>query len=304
MFQVGDEENKNKYKNGFTLLEVLIVLSIFAIILSIAITVSRSFSDTVDLDNAAKVIGTNIKFAKTHSVSALNDTNYGVHFEDNYIVIFEGNDYDLSDSTNKIINLSDSVEIFNVDLAENPTASGYNLVFSRLTGVTDNFGTVEIRLVKKPSETKKIVINQEGQVDYILFQTSSASPITNARHVHYDLGWNIENSTILRLEWTYGFDTVINDINATKYFNADKSEFDWYGMTSVDGSDQALRIHSWLDGDDTILCIIRDQTEEHTLNVYFNNGVIEKKITTYTAGTGGTVSVNANPSYVSDTIIK
>ena len=302
MFQIGGKENKNKNKNGFTLMEVLIAISIFMIILSIAIAVSKSFSNTVDLDNAAKVIGTNIKLAKTSSISALNDTNYGVHFESDQIIVFEGDVFVSGDSANKIINLSDEVEIFSFDLAENPTASGYNIVFSRLTGVTDNFGTVEIRLVKKPSEIKQIVINQEGQVDYVLFQTSSASPITNARHVHYDLGWSIENHETLRLEWTGSFGTIINDIDTAAYFNG--SEFDWYGTTTVDGTDQLLRIRSWLGGANTILCIIRDQTEEHTLNVYFYDGVTEKKITTYTAGAGGTVNVSPDSFYVSNTIIK
>lgn len=304
MFQIGGEENKNKNKNGFTLMEVLIAISIFMIILSIAITVSRSFSNTVDLDNAAKVIGTNIKLAKTRSISALNDTNYGVHFESDRIIVFEGDVFISGDPANKIVNLSDSVEIFfdNVNLAGNPTASGYNIVFSRLTGVTDNFGTVEIRLVKKPLEIKKIVINQEGQVDYVLFQTSSASPITNARHVHYDLWWSIENHETLRLEWTNSFGTIINDIDTATYFNG--SEFDWYGTTTVDGSEQSLRVHGWLDGGTTMLCIIRDQTEEHTLNVYFYDGATEKRIVTYDAETDGTVSVDSDPFYVSNTTVK
>ena len=295
MFQIGGDKNKNKNKNGFTLIEVLIVIAIFIIILNIAITVSKSFSNTVDLDNSVKVIGTNIKLAKTRSISALNDTHYGVHFENDQIIVFEGDVYDSGDSTNKIINLSDSVEIFNINL----NGGGSDLVFSRLTGVTENFGTVEIRLVKKPLEIKQVVINREGQVDYLLFQTSSASPITNARHVHYNLGWDIKNSTILRLEWTGGFGTVTNDIDAAEYFNVDKSEFDWYGTTNVDGFDQSLRIHGWLDAsDNTVLCVIRDQTEEYVLDIYFNDGATEKKITTYTAEADGTVSVIPNSFYV------
>jgi len=303
MFQIGggENKNKNKNKNGFTLMEVLIAISIFAIILSIAITISKSFSNTVDLDNSAKVIGTNIKLAKTRSISALNDTNYGVHFESDQIIVFEGDVFVSGDSANKIINLSDEVEIFDIDLA-----GGVDIVdsvFNRLTGTTDNYGTVKIRLIKKPSEIKQVVINQEGQVDYVLFQTSSASPITNARHVHYDLGWNIENHETLRLEWTGGFGTIINDIDTAAYFNG--SEFDWFGTTDVDGSNQSLRVHGWLDGGTTILCIIRDQTEEHILNVYFYDGATEKKITTYTAGAGGTVSVTPNSFYVwGTTIIK
>jgi hypothetical protein len=240
------------------------------------------------------------------SISALNDTNYGVHFESDKITVFAGDIFVTGDPTNKVVDLPDGIEIFvdNIDLAGNPTANGYNLIFDRLTGTTNNSGTIEIRLVKDTDKIKQVVINSEGQIDYASFKTSSGSPIINARHVHYDLGWNIENSTILRLEWTGGFGAVTNDIDATAYFNADKSEFDWYGTTNVDGSDQSLRIHSWLNGGNTILCIIRDQTEEYALDVYFVDGGTTKKITTY-KNNEGIISVTPNSFYVwGTTIIK
>lgn len=286
-------------ENGFTLLEILIAIGIFAIMLSIAVVVTMSFSDTVNLDNSGKIIGTNVKLAKTRSIGALNNTNYGVHFESDRVIVFAGDDFVSGDLTNKVTDLPDDVEIFfdNIDLAENPTESGYNVVFSRLTGVTDNYGTVEIRLISNPSEVKQIVINREGQVGYVSFQTSSGSPITNARHVHYNLGWNIENSTILRLEQVDSFGVpTTNDVDATAYFNADKSEFDWSGE-AVSESSQTLRVHGWLDTDNnTVLCIIRDQTESDTLNIYFVDGGITKKITTY-VNTGGIVEVTPDLTY-------
>lgn len=289
MLQISDFKLHNK-KNGFTLVEIVVAMAIFAIIISIAIVTGRSFSDTVNLSNSEKIIGTNLKVAKTRSINALNDTNYGVHFESDYIIIFAGSTFNVSDSTNEIVDLPDDVEIYNISLAE----GGSDLVFSRLTGTTNNFGTVEIRNTKNLSETRQIVINQEGQIDHRAFQTSLASPIVNARHIHYDLGWNIEDSTTLRLEWV-GITT--NDTDATTYFNADKSVFDWYGTTMVDGAPQTLRIHGWLDGsNNTILCIIRDQTENDILNVYFIDGATTKKITTY-ENISGTVDVTPDAFY-------
>ena len=76
----------------------------------------------------------------------------------------------------------------------------------------------------------------------------------------------------------------------------DKSEFDWSGET-VSGFSQTLRIHGWLDaGNNTVLCIIRDQTESDTLNIYFVDGGITKKITTY-VNTGGIVEVTPDLTY-------
>ncbi len=298
MFQILNSKFQNK--NGFTLIEVLIVISILVIMIGIAATIGRSFSDTVNLDNSAKMVGTNIKLAKTRSVNALNDTNYGVHFEDNYIVIFAGNTFVEGDPANEIINLSDGIKTQNISFA-----GGGDLVFSRLTGVTNNPGSIEITLVKDLSKIRQIVVNKEGQVNYTSFQTSVAAPITNARHVHYDLAWNIENSAVLRLEWTVDFDTVTNNIDMASYFNSDKTVFDWYGTTEVDGSDQTLRVHGWLDEfDETVLCVIRDQTESNILDIYFIDGGIPKKITTYTANADGTVSVAPDATYVEATTIK
>ena len=284
--------------NGFTLIEILITIAIFAIILSIVIVATRSFSDTVNLDNAGKIIGTNIKLAKMRSVGALNDTNYGVRFEGDKITVFAGDTFDVSDPTNKVVNLSDGVKISGISLA----GGGVDLVFNRLTGTTNNAGTIEIELVNNSSEKKQIVINEEGQIDHVLFPTSLTSPITNARHVHYSLGWNIESSTILRFERIESGIPTVNDIDVTVYFNADKSEFDWSGETII-GSSQTAKIHGWLDGsNNTILCVILDQTESDTLNIYFVDGAT-KGITTY-KNNGGVIEVEPDSFYVGAMDIK
>ena len=277
--------------SGFTLIEILVTIAIFAIILSIVIVATKSFSDTVNLDNAGKIIGTNIKLAKMRSVGALNDTNYGVRFEGDKITVFAGDTFDVSDPTNKVVNLSDNVKISSINLA----GGGIDLVFNRLTGTTNNAGTIEIELANDSSEKKQIVINEEGQIDHVLFQTSLVSPITNARHVHYSLGWNIESSTILRFERIIGGIPTVNDIDATTYFNTDKSEFDWSGETII-GSSQTAKIHGWLDGsNNTILCVILDQTESDTLNIYFVDGAT-KKITAY-ENDGGIINVTPDLFY-------
>ena len=257
------------------------------VMLGIAIAITKSFSNTVNLDNYAKIIGTNIKLAKTRSIGAFNDTNYGVHFEGDKITVFA-----VDGSTNKVVNLSDDVEIWDISLTEYPVGSGSNMVFDRLTGATKNFGTIGIRLVNNPSEKRQIVINEEGQIDYVSFQTSSESPIKNARHVHYNLGWDINSSTILRFERVDG-GTTTNDIDATAYFNA--GEFNWSGEIIV-GSSRTAKVHGWLDGGSTMLCVVLDQTVSDTLNIYFIHEGTTKKITTYT-NVGGVITVTPDPTY-------
>lgn len=294
MLQIFNYKLHNQ-QNGFSVIELLIAIAIAAILLSVATVSGRFFQDTVNLSNAEKMIGTNIKLAKANSISSLNDFNYGIHFESDSVIIFRGSTFIIGDLANQTVNLPSGVEIYSVNL----NGGGSDLLFSRLIGTTDNFGAVGIRLIQNPSQTRQIVVNQEGQVNHSSFQTSLVAPITNARHAHYDLGWNIKNSLILRLEWVDNFNAPIitNDIDATAYFNTDQSIFDWSGTTMVNGLSQSLRIHGWLDAsDDTILCVIRDQTESDTLNIYFVDATIAKKITTYVYA-GGIVTITPDAFY-------
>lgn len=287
---------KMRIKNkGFTLIEVLVVIFIMSLILSIVIMSGRSFSDSVNLDNASKNIESKIKLAKMRSIGAYNQTNYGVHFESGRVVVFAGDTYVDGAPTNEVLNLPGNIEIYSINLA----GGGSDMIFNRLTGETSYYGTVGVRTANDISKTRQINVNFEGQGSFNSFQSSSVSPIVNARHVHFSLGWNIQNATILRLEWLDGFGnpTITTNVDTIPYFNGDKTIFDWEGATTVSGAAQNLRIHSWLDGsNNTVLCVMRDQTESQKLNIYFVDG-IAKEIAAYVKNADGTVTVTPNAIY-------
>jgi len=277
--------NSNK---GFTLVEILAVISVIAIVLSLAIINGRNFNDSIELENTAKSIDTKIKLAKAYSIGARNGANYGVHFEAGKIVIFEGNTFDAGALTNEIFVFSDKIEIIEINLA----GGGSDLVFDRLVGSTSNFGSIKMGVISEPSKTKQIIINSDGQTSLNSFQSSAGSIIKNARHVHFNLGWNIADATTLSLKWVDGFEAPLaptNDINIASYLSSDESVFDWTGATSVNGVDQEMRIHSWLDASDhSVLCIIREQTENDKLYIFTDGG--SKNIATYENVSGEVVA--------------
>ena len=290
------QNSKFKIQNsngGFTLIEVLIVVLIVLAILSIAITSGRNFNDSVNLENTAKGINSKIKLAKSRSVSALNGTNHSVHFEADKITVFEGSTFNVSASTNEVFTFSDNIRI------DIPTglSGGDDLIFDRLVGSTSNTGNIDIEVISDSSETKQIIVNSDGQTSLNSFQTSTESIITNARHVHFHLNWNIKDATTLSLEWVdpdnLDSHIVTEDIDITTYLNSDQSVFDWTGSVTVDSVDQRMRIHSWLAGTSTVLCIIRDQTEEEKLLMYTDSGMTKKDIAVY-ENVGGVVNVSAD----------
>lgn len=286
-----DAKNKRK-RRGFTLIEVVLAVGILAISAIIIIPAWQSFSDTVNLGNTAKMIETKVKLAKNYSLSARNDTNYGIHFETDNIVLFAGSVYAAGAPGNQIYNLPDNTEIYGINL----NGGGADLVFNRLTGTTVNDGTIGLRITSRPARAKQASINSQGQTGVGSFQTSAGSLIANARHTHFTLTWNIQNSSDLILEWVdnvTGASIITNNIVTASYFNPDKSAFDWQGATAVSGVDQKIRIHSWILGGNSVICVMRDQTENEKLNIYFRDG-IDKKIATYAKDdASGAVNVSA-----------
>ncbi|MFH0923637.1 MAG: prepilin-type N-terminal cleavage/methylation domain-containing protein [Candidatus Falkowbacteria bacterium] len=293
----------NKEK-GFTLIEIIIVIAIISIITVISIVSWRSFSDVTNLGNTAKMIEIKIKLAKSYSLSALNDTNYGVHLKSDSVTIFSGSTYIDGDSANQVFALTDGVEIYG-------GAVGSDIIFSRLTGTTDDAGNIDIRVINDNSKTKIITINSQGQTGTDIFGASGVPAIVedttnniNARHIHFDLGgWSIQDYDTLRLEWTGAGVTVpfTKDIIMASYFNGDKSSFDWQGMETVDSASQSLRVHTIsLDSLTTLLCIIRDRMKNNeSLNIYFLQSGTPRKIVNYTEN-GGTVTVTPNLVYVNE----
>lgn len=254
--------------NGFSLIEILAVVSIITIVLSITILNSGNFNNSIDLENAAKSVDAKIKLAKSYSIGAKKGTNYGVHFEADKVVIFEGDVFVDGTPTNEVFVFSDKIEINFVVLA----GGGSDLVFDRLVGSTGNFGSIGLRVISEPSKTKQIIINSDGQTSLNSFQSSAGLIIENARHAHFIFDWNIQSSTTLNLEWknSFGGQIAINNINIASYFNGATNKFDWTGSTLVDGVNQEIRIHSWIDDvtGNTVLCVIREQTEENLLHIY------------------------------------
>jgi len=281
-------QEKNK-KNGFTLFELLLVISLIVIIFSVTISVGRTFSSNVDLENTVKGISSKIKLAKSQSISALDGIHYSVRVKPSKIVIFKGSTFTEGLSTNSEYVFSDNIKISSHSLG-----GGDDIVFSRLTGLTNNSGTITVQVINDPSNERQIFINSDGQISLDAFQTSVDSPIQNARHVHFDLGWKIETSTQLTLKWVDAVDAqiAITDIDIASYFNAVDDVFDWTGTTLVDGVNQEIRIHSWLGGGgNTILCVMREQTETQKLYIFTDSGA--KDIATY-ENNSGVISVQAD----------
>ncbi len=245
-----------KKDQGFTAIEILIVISILIILLAITIGSYLFFERRSELDDATHRILEIIRSAQNKTLASKDDTQYGVYFQNDRITIFKGDSYSATSTDNEIFTLPDRLEIYDTSLR----GGGNELVFEKLSGRTEQYGSTTIRMIDQPSQATTIFIASSGQLN--TSQPSAccqSNRITDTRHLHFDLGWSIQNSATTTLIFSDS-PTITETINMADYFDPTKTEFDWKKTIDVNGENQTLRIHTHsLDAFNTILCVHRDR---------------------------------------------
>jgi prepilin-type N-terminal cleavage/methylation domain-containing protein len=146
-------------KKGFTLAEVLLVISVFAIISVIAIPVYSSWQSLTILEQDADEIAEMFKDAQVKSSARLHNSAYGVYIntENKKITLYQGNSYaernEAYDQEKEIDN--------NLALINNLSAD--DVTFSKGLGEPSATGTLSL-INNSSGEEKNISINSYGVV--------------------------------------------------------------------------------------------------------------------------------------------
>ena len=148
---------------GFTFLEIIIFLSI-AVFLMVIIAVSfSSFHNNQELNTIVQKTTILINLARSKTLSSEGFSQYGVHFETSRVVLFRGVIFEESNSDNSVTTMPPLIEISNINL----NGGGNNLIFQKLTGKTENYGTITLRIKSDTSKTKIIDIKTTGIVNVL-----------------------------------------------------------------------------------------------------------------------------------------
>lgn len=272
---------------GFTLIELLVASAIIAILLLVALASYRIFTRQVDLETTSQRILSTLQVARNQTLASEDESVYSVHFETSKYVLFKGSTYDSSDPDNKDYDLGSS-EIYEINLA-----GGDDVVFDRIRGSTANSGNIKLRLIADTSRSHTILINSLGQVSLEEQVTPTDTRISDHRHLHFDLGWSIQSSDTLRVD--FFSDGVVEDIPMAAFFNVGQTEFDWEGTIDVSGSEQTLRVHTHLlNVTDTTLSVHRDrQKNDKAVRIIFidtdPSPDVSRDVVSYTASGEATV---------------
>ena len=105
---------KRKEKQGFTLVEVLVVVALITLFLFMTVPFTMDFYRDQVLEGQTSSLANNLKVAQSHARSGKNDSSWGIKFfEDNYI-LFMGDSYDeegRDDTYDKTFKITSGIEV-------------------------------------------------------------------------------------------------------------------------------------------------------------------------------------------------
>jgi prepilin-type N-terminal cleavage/methylation domain-containing protein len=149
--------------NGFTLTETLITIGLFSIIFAIVFVSLVQPKASADINSAEDLIYVTVKEAQNLAMKG-PASSFGVHFEQNKFVFFQGATYTPGDSSNLETILEPNLSIESISL---PT--GTSIIFSQLSGEVQglSLGTSGSFVLRETNtnETKTFTITSLGAVD-------------------------------------------------------------------------------------------------------------------------------------------
>ena len=140
--------------NAFTLIELIISISVLALLIAGSLPLAISFYNTRSLDVQEKSIVQALRRAQLKSIFQDKDSSFGVYISSGKYVLFKGNSYTGRDPAYD--------EVF--DLPKNISTSGLSeVVFSKLSGIPLETGNIILKIANRSGT---IVINKAGVANY------------------------------------------------------------------------------------------------------------------------------------------
>ena len=141
---------------GFTIIEVLLSVSILAFLSLGSITVFQSFQRTNDLNVTINLLSHTLRRAQGLAQASDGDSTWGVALQTQTITLFKGGSYATRDSNFDEL----------LDVAAGITMSGLSeVVFSKVSGDPQATGTTTLQIAEL-NETRAVNINAKGMVSF------------------------------------------------------------------------------------------------------------------------------------------
>lgn len=244
-----------KLQKGFTLIEILVVVTIFAGLVAISLGAFDQFSKNISVANDMQEFYAIVKLAQSKTLASDSQSQYGVYVNTSAsphaYTLFKGATYATRDvAADLVYPLSSRTEFAGVAFG-----SGNEMVFDRITGYTSQPGSASIRLKADTSNVKTLYVSGTGIVSFAAPATISDTRVKDSRHVHVDYSRTINTSTE---EITLTFDGSVSQ-TIPIVANMSAGQISWTGTVTVDGQAQTVSVATHrLNSPDTQFTIHRD----------------------------------------------
>lgn len=148
---------------GFTLLEVLLVITIMAIAAGIGVLYTQSSQVRADVNSQVAILTSYLRLAQSNAATGNTEGFNGIHLDTvkSTYTTFVGTSYDATKAGNTTIDLPPTMTIENVSL----NGGGVDIIFLGPNGETASYGTFDIRS-EQIDKTLSITISSIGTIDY------------------------------------------------------------------------------------------------------------------------------------------
>ena len=137
-------------KNGFTLIEIIITVSLLLIILSIGVPYGLRYFRTERLNSASRNLLATLRLAQAYAMNQKGDSDFGVIIQGDKFIFFQGTDYSSRNPAfDQVFDFSDQIEVSGI----------HEIVFAKLTGMPGEPGNITLT---SGDSSNVIRINEAG----------------------------------------------------------------------------------------------------------------------------------------------
>ncbi|KKR09807.1 MAG: hypothetical protein UT37_C0010G0012 [Parcubacteria group bacterium GW2011_GWA2_39_18] len=155
---------------GFSLIELLVALVIVVVLGTIGVLTFYQSTHSISLDNDLQLTIETLNKARQYAINSKGKTPWGVHFNQDSLVLFSGSTFIPSSPTNVTLNLSTYSTFSLISLSDED-----DVIFNQLNGSASSYGYVVVSLKNNPSALKTIYIQPSG-----IINVTSPSPTPSA----------------------------------------------------------------------------------------------------------------------------